>query len=102
MDSNAQGARPGDDPKLLAKLRGLERMFVAGLIDDRTYQVKSRELQEQLERGPGPSAAPSRPVVPAPPPLVAGPAPSGWGEPQVPLTALLPSEPVAPPVAAPR
>ena len=67
-------AIPGeDDPQLVAKLRGLERMLLAGLIDEATYQVRHARLQAELaaSRGGGSaSTLPPVPEAPAPAPLI--------------------------------
>lgn len=74
-----------DSAQLVAKLRGLERMHLAGLLSDAAYQGKLRELRAKLteagiplpadasaELQAAPAAAPPEAPVPAPPPLVVG------------------------------
>jgi len=123
MDSNPPGSTPSpQDPQLVAKLRGLERMWVAGLIDEGTYRAKLEQLQAQIDRGGAAPAAPTpapvlrreappvppRPEAPAPPPLVvstppppppvAAPAPTpSAAERPAAVREVLPAEPAAAP-----
>jgi hypothetical protein len=72
--------------ELEAKLRGLERMRVAGLISEANYAVKSAELRAQLAAAPPPQKPlgspfpqPSQPAAPIEPPAAQLPQ---WSPPQ--------------------
>jgi hypothetical protein len=98
-ESGSAGSQPQADPQALAKLQGLERMRLAGLIGESEYQSMLAKLLPRVEATP--PAPPAPPVstltLPAPavstaPPPAAAAAP-GWASPPPPPSA--PAEPGA-------